>query len=422
MYNIDITDQQIWEAGKTLGVNLVRYDDSYLDEMLERLDGAVLERDKYGYATKVRNLTPTEKEFITNDRLVCKYDFSYFFKRYCHTLIKIIGQPVVLARVAQPLEPQLLFIESLSRKEKEIKEKKDKGDVIDGFLFACCKARQEGYTTISRALTMHRCIFWEDSRALAASLDETMVQELYDRDHTIHEHLPWWMRPVHGYDQKGQHFTFEKMGTSITYAQGNQKGGIGTSKTIPIAHITELGLWDIAPSTADPEQILLNLDPCWPQSESTLVILESTSMGRGNFWHTYITASREGRTRFNVIFCPWYAEPQHNRLQPPEGWEPNARTKAMLETVERTSPAYFFGKTIRLNSQQAYWWESRFEEAKNLNRAAYFLTNYPTTLEESFQVSGNRAFNVETIDSLRNGVIGGVPYKFYNTEQIGRIQ
>jgi hypothetical protein len=422
MYDAEITDKQIWEVGKQLDVKLIRYDDSLLEEMLEKLDGAVVDKDKWGFATKTRQLTPTEKAFIRNERLVCKYDFDYFFRRYCHTLIKIIGQPTVIARVANPLEPQKLFIRHLGIKEREIAERKVRNEPIDGYMFAACKARQEGYTTIARSLTMHRCLFWEDSRALAASLDETMVQELYDRDHTIYDHLPWWMKPQVEYDQKAAHFTFGKMGTSITYAQGNQKGGIGTSKTIPIAHITELGLWDVAPSTADPEQILLNLQSTWPQSDSTIVILESTSMGRGNFWHTYITASNEGRTRFFVVFCPWYAEPQHNRRQPPAGWEPSHRTKEMIATVERTSPGYLFGKVIKLDAQQSYWWESSYEEHRGIGRAAYFLTNYPTTLAESFQVSGNRAFTVEQIDAMRNGIIGGVPYKFHNTQEIGKIR
>lgn len=422
MYDREITDVQLWEVSQQEGIKLTRYDDSLLDEMLEKLEGAVQDRDKWGFATKTRNLTPTEKAFVRNERLVCKYDFDYFFRRYCHTLIKLIGKPAVIARISQPLEPQKTFIQYLALKEKQIKEGLERGEPIDGYMFACCKARQEGYTTIARGLTMHRCLFWEDTRALAASLDETMIQELYDRDHTIYDHLPWWMRPQVEYDQKAAHFTFGRMGTSITYAQGNQKGGIGTSKTIPISHITELGLWDISPSTANPEQILMNLDPCWPQSESTIVILESTSMGRGNFWHTYITASREGRTRFFVVFCPWYAEPRHNRLHPPDGWEPKPRTKEMIDTVERTSPAYLFGKTVKLEAEQAYWWENRYEELKNIGRSAYFLTNYPTTLEESFQVSGNRAFSVEQMDKARSGIIGGVPYKFYNTQEIGKIK
>src|SRR5258708_5185270 len=164
MYNPDITDQQLWEAGKTLGTNLVRYDDTILEEMLDRLESAVETRDKWGNATKVRNLTPPERAFIKNERIVCKYDFRYYFTRYCHTLIKLEDRPVIVARVKEPLVPQEMFMEYLSRKEKKIVESQKKGEPIDGFLVLCCKARQESYTTMGRALTTHRLFYCAHSR------------------------------------------------------------------------------------------------------------------------------------------------------------------------------------------------------------------------------------------------------------------
>lgn len=419
MYNLEITDKALWKASKDFGIKLVRYDDEHLEEMVERLEGAVLERDKWGVATKTRTLTPTEKAFIKNERLVCKYDFTYFFPRYCYTQIKLEGQPVIVARIKDPLEPQKLFIEYLSRKEKEIHKALAKKYPTDGYLMLCCKARQEGYTTIARGITMHRTIFWEDTKALAASVDDAMIQELYDRDHTIYDRLPWWLKPSVEYDTKGKQFTFGKMSSTITYAQGNQKGGIGTGTTKTMNHITELGVWE--QQGADPEKLIFDLEPTWPQSIDTFVMMESTSNGRLNFWYQYTNASREGRTRFDVVFCPWYAEPRHNRKQPPFGWEPLPRTKLMLETVERTSPGYMFGKVVKLDAQQAYWWEDQYEEKRALGRTAYFLTNYPTTLSESFQVSGNRAFSVETMDQLSAGIKGAVPYFFSNTQPIGKI-
>lgn len=424
MYDPKITDQQLWQAGKDFGIKLARYDDSKLDEMLAQLEGAVETRDKWGFATKVRQLTPPEKAFIKNERLVCKYDFDYYFRRYCHTLIKLENQPVVVSRVKELLVPQSMFLEYLSRKEKAITEAIAKGEHTDGFLVLCCKARQEGYTTMGRALTTHRVFFWEDSRALAASIDEVMVQELYDRDHEIYDHLPWWLKPTIEYDAKNIHMTFGKMGSKILYAQSTQKGGLGMGRTIPINHITELGNWDVnaTEGQAGSESIFFDLEPTWPQSPETLVVMESTSNGRGNMWHQVVTASREGRTRYDVIFCPFYAEPRHNLKQPPPGWEPLPRTKQMIETAERTSPSYMFGKQVRLSPEQAYWWETEYESKRQMGRSTYFLTNYPTTLDESFQVSGNRAFSAEIIDTLRAGLKGGVPYKFANTQEVGRIK
>lgn len=420
MFNPNISDRALFEASKEHNIELVRYDDTRLDEMLEKLHKTVEKFDDDGRPIKMaRQLAPSERAFIKNERLVCKYDFNYFFTRYCHTQIKIPGQPVVVGRIKEPLESQRIFLEIMSRKEALIYEGIRRGEPTDGIMLAACKARQEGFTTVARGITMHRGVFYDDLRAYGISVDEDMVKELYDRDHTIYDNLPWWMKPEIEYDVKGKHLTFGKMGSTITYAQGNKIGGIGTGKTIGLTHVTELGVWETL--GADPEKLMFDLDPTWPQSPDTWVFAESTSNGRTNYWYQFIQASIKARTRFGVVFCPWYCEPRYNRRMPPIGWEPLPHTKAMMETVERTSPSYLLGKTARLDAQQAYWWESQYEEFRTLGRLAYFLTNYPTTLDESFQVSGNRAFSVETIDMLRRGLKGGVPYEHTNTQPVGRI-
>lgn len=421
MFSPNISDRAIFDAGKQFNVDLVRYGDEKFETLLETIHGAVAEFDKDGRVKKMRRqLTPTERVFIKNERLVCKYDFNYFFTRYCHTQLKIPGQPVIIGRVRNPLESQRIFLEIMSRKEDEIYAAMQRGEPTDGIMLAAVKARQEGFTTVARGITMHRAIFYEDLRAYGISVDEAMVKELYDRDHTIYDNLPFWMKPEIEYDVKGVHLTFKQLGSTIAYAQGNMKGGIGTGKTVSLSHITELGVWESL--GADPEKLMFDLDPTWPQSPDTWVFLESTSNGRLNHWYKLIQNSIKGATRFGVVFCPWYCEPKYNRLHPPDRWEPLEQTKAMIETVERTSPSYLLGRTMKLDAQQAYWWESRYEEFRSLGRLAYFLTNYPTTLDESFQVSGNRAFSVETIDMLRRGLKGGVPYEFENTAPIGRIQ
>jgi hypothetical protein len=62
---------------------------------------------------------------------------------------------------------------------------------------------------------------------------------------------------------------------------------------------------------------------------------------------------------------------------------------------------------MMLNRDQLYWYESTRSEYQKGNNLAFFLTNWPATPEESFQHSGQSAFSVELLDTLRTHAHAG---------------
>jgi hypothetical protein len=101
-----------------------------------------------------------------------------------------------------------------------------------------------------------------------------------------------------------------------------------------------------------------------------------------------------------VKFIPWYVLAFKYSRRAPVDWSPAQWTLEHARKVELTSPEYL-GRVVTLTRDQLYWWETTREEYRKQGNLAYFLTNYPATLEESFQSSATSVFDVDTIDHYR---------------------
>lgn len=409
MYSRKVVEQTIERAEQALGISLVRYDDGNLEEMNNHFKGLVKSFDKYGRPEKgleslVRPLTKEEVEYITNERLMVKYDYTYFFSRYVQILVKLPGSPLDgrVARVKEFLPSQQYFHNLIAKEEERQVELFYNGEPVNGIYTCAQKSRQKGFTAYASAAKMQRVLFWADTQSVCASVDQEMVHTLYNYDHTIYDNLPWFLKPGVGFDTKDSHFTFDEMNSVITYFQANQKGGMGTGKgAISFVHLTELGLWES--QGGDPKKILFDLQPAILESPTTFVMQESTANGRTNYWYQHCKASWEGRTNYKVMFCPWYVNDTYHRETIPEGWFPAEHTIAMMAAAERTSKAYL-GETRTVSLQQAKWWESQWQMAKDKNQLGSFYANYPTTWEEGFMSNSSSAFPVEVITKLREGI------------------
>lgn len=390
-----------------LGVRLVRYDDGMVDDMTQHLVGLVKEYDKDGSPKEwVREPTRQEWDYINNERIMVKYDFRYFANRYCNIqIVRTDGSPVAVDRLGKYgfMRTQKALLKRIESDEIKMYEAFSKGESVFGLLYFIHKARQTGFTAIVRMMEKQRTFYWPDTMALAASENLEMVQELYRRDKVIYNNMPWFVRPAVRYDTKDEQLEFSGINTVTLYHQGNQKGGMGTGKTISVAHLTECALWDRSAANHydNTGRILTDLFPAIPKSLNTLYVMESTALGIGGFWYDQVNQIRDGKSRFSLFFCPWYAADEKYTETAPIGWEPNEFTKHVAETVENTSYEYL-GYKMRLTRDQMRWYEKTMDE--HTGRLFTFFSNYPTTIEESFQNSGDCAFSYEMLAELGKGI------------------
>ncbi len=246
---------------------------------------------------------------------------------------------------------------------------------------------------------IHRLTRRAHQRGLAASIDDDKIQELYDRHKTLYDNLPWYLKPGIKYDVKSQDWQLLDTESQMLYQTATQKGGIGQGRQRDIGQFTELASWDQVTNTA--YQFELQFVPTLPQSKWTLFVAESTALTRGDWFHGFTDRLRRGRKPgWIYTFIPYYAMEKKYTRTPPEGWQPAELTKRHLRRVWDTSEE-FLGRQVMLTKEQAYWYESEYESAREARALNFFLTNYCATPEESFQHATRGAFDTELLDALR---------------------
>lgn len=351
-----------------------------------------------------RAFTSDETEFMRSEAALCRLDFNYFATRYGN--IELDASTGGGIGAMKFWASQQRAMELISKREEIIQQMYSDSGFSDGILTVWHKSRQLGATAIMRLINAHRMMFYRNTRALAASLDETKIHELYVRDTVVIDNLPFFLRPKVEFDVKDSHIGYEILKSRLSYQKANQQAGIGTGQQFDISHCTEVALWPYA------ERLKFDFLPAVPQSPSTFVAFESTANGRGNFWHEFTENIRQKAYGFGhwlYIFTPWYIESMKYRRPAPVDWVPHPVTIAHAEMVKRTSYE-FTGWHVDLTKDQLFWWESEREMYRKDGDLHIFLTNYCATPEESFQHSTASALPIETIEWMRNQALNGMPY------------
>lgn len=391
MYSPDVTEQEQNALEARLGARLTRYEPEYSWAVEERLKG-LWSPDK----GLLRPLQKEEQEFIRNERLLCAVDWHYW-SRYAWILPDAaVGSGDLMRFVAWP--SQQMVLDEVARLEQLSYAQYLKHQPQDGILIAVPKARQEGISVVVALLKMHRVTTSPFTLGITASENLDKRTALYQRDERLHTQLPWWLRPERSEpDIINERLTFGKLDSSILYQDYAQKSSLAAGEQYLVGHMSELAQGEQASVDRFME---LDYFPAIPQSWRSLHILESTPAGQGGWWHPFVMANYGGKGRWKVKFVPWYVLPFKYRRIPPLEWRPSPHTLLHAEKIRQTSPEYL-GHVVELHLEQLYWWETTREEYRKKGSLTFFLTNYPATLEESFQHSGGSIFDFETIDYYR---------------------
>lgn len=155
-----------------------------------------------------------------------------------------------------------------------------------------------------------------------------------------------------------------------------------------MAHLSEVAFWKSG-DVLSPEEFIRSITGGIAMVADTLIVMESTANGTGNFFHAQWTAAVSGRSAFVPVFVPWY-EIDHNRIEPPDaaafvgGW-----TSVEERLWER-------GLTL----DQIYWYHQKAREATS---PLTLCSEFPTTAEEAFAATDRSVFDSVAVEHLRTG-------------------
>lgn len=411
MYSARVIASNIEKFETKAGVRLLRIENGKRDEWVAHLN-ARLEQYEGVVAELEKAYTQEERLFIRNERVLSMLDFSYWSH---YATIQRDGGGIT--NFDHPWESTRLLMKFIAKVEDELHEAVAKGEMtafvqpeqsrpaVPGILIVNNKARQMAATTIGRLITMHRLTTQQQRRALAASVDDDKIQEMYDRDKLVYDNLPFFLKPDVLYDEKRGHLHFDKLNSRVLYQVSSQKSGIGVGRQIDIHHLTELSTW------LNPQGVELDFFPSIPRSIHTFGLEESTPYGRGNWWHDWTERVRHGKSeRWRYCYIPYYAELSKYRSFVPEGWEPSEIALLHAQKVYDTS-AQYIGHTLMLPKENLRWWEVTRDEHKRGGKLNFFYTNYSATPEESFQHSSVSAFPADFLEDLRMRTKAGDCYE-----------
>lgn len=159
-----------------------------------------------------------------------------------------------------------------------------------------------------------------------------------------------------------------------------------------MAHLSETAFWPSTPCRR-PEDLIRAVCGSIAPEPMTLVAIESTANGVGNFFHSEWLRNMEGQGDKHCIFVPWYQIEIYSQPLPDD--------TAQVWQLWQNLTAYEKGLWQRgLTLERILWYHVKAREYSSLDQ---MHAEYPTTAEEAFTNSGAGVFATAKIEELRKG-------------------
>lgn len=261
------------------------------------------------------------------------------------------------------------------------------------------KARQMGFSTAVEAL----CYWWTSTNFNINSViignDEKSSLNLYRMFRRYFDNTNILFKPSVRYNTKSD-LTFEKfdetgkqigLGSAIKIETAKNKSA-GRSDTVNFLHASELGAWE------NGEDLVASLMQTVPDAEvmdkPSMVFLESTAEGRGNYFHKEYVAAVNRKNNYQPLFAPWWILDTYER-------------DATFEDLGRLNDYESFLVELMKKGHETLGHKFAIKEESIPRKIAYYRRKakdfaatperlpqeYPSTWEESFIASGKNVFN-----------------------------
>lgn len=400
--------------------NVTFYSPSYVRDATTHLE-TLYDREK---GCQLRPLTPDERAFVDNERLLSRLYYPYFAERYWH-----IAGTQKFPSLYQPNKTQKV----MNAVRAEMEEKSQ------AIMIQQLKLRQLGSSTDTEACIGHRKVFYGGCDALVASSDPKKTRKLADEMIKVGLNcLPWWMflwekdirergefngrsnelgivgTKEYASDEPWIVTPGERIDSKITLQHGAMMTGISRGSTPNPIHLTEL------PDFANPSSIVEgSMFNAIHEDEFTLVILESTAAMAGDWWHgfwnTNVDLWPDGKSRWRPLFLPWYLGTDiwptpfwiEQRRDILERYVPNEKTVAHAERARvyvYNDPLLrsVLGDGWEMPKEQMMYWEFSREMAIKQNTVKDWLQEVGAAdPDECFQTGGMGIFPYELITDYK---------------------
>ena len=197
-------------------------------------------------------------------------------------------------------------------------------------------------------------------------------------------------------DEKPQFRPYERSNNVRQIAGRGCRVTIGSSESqdairgadYAMAHLSETAFWASTPQRS-PQGFMRAICGAIAMLPYSLIVVESTANGVGNYFHSEWLRNKEGRGDKHPVFVPWY-EIEIYRREPADP----AGFVAGLTDYERRL------WRLGLCLDQLWWYRCKSRE---YDSAELMQAEFPSDDVEAFANSGSGVFSVKGIEALRMG-------------------
>jgi hypothetical protein len=354
---------------------------------------------KQGYKPELGELI-----FIENERLMCKYSWDYWSKRY----YKISNKENKFEQYSPNRAQRIWDRIDVRLEEKGLAVKRQNA-----------KARQQGSTTHSQGKVQHRIQFYSTVKAITASFEKKQTMIMAGMITDSMKRQPFWLRPQIAGMETGEFYKYDN-DSFLNLGTGTAET-LSTGTTPTVGHLSEIPRW-MYPENA----IVQSLLPSIHDNPMVFLVAEATAEGRNNFWHDFwrdnVKGVSDGSYEMYPIFIPncvrddtypttaWLLQ----RAFIFEKWSPSSSTiiyASKLRNYILSNPdlRVEFGPSWRLSREKMFWYETEYNKHKTKGTLHIFLQEFPATPEDMFQNSGMTIYPVEIITQHENNAYEKVP-------------
>lgn len=246
------------------------------------------------------------------------------------------------------------------------------------------KGRQQGCSQYVSARFYHKAITNDTTKVFILTHEAAATNVLFNKVSTYHNNAPEAVAP--GTDTENRKQLGFDNGSLYTVATAGAEN-TGRSDTAFLAHFSEPAFYP------NPKAFKTGAAQAVSDVPGSEIIYESTCNGI-NWWYNFVIRSLKGETGFRVLFIPWYITPEY-RSKAPEGFK-------------LTAYEYKLKMKYRLDNDQINWRRQKiafFETEGEGDGERMFKQEYPFTLVEAFQQSGNSFYDPDKVDDARQSKI-----------------
>lgn len=268
------------------------------------------------------------------------------------------------------------------------------------------KARQLGISTATEAILFLWCFLFPGTNGLVLSHEDPAAQELFQMTKLYWDTWPHRSLYTQRYATRKQlQWTETRSQLRVATAKNEQSG---RGSTIQALHASEVAYWQ------DPANLWSGLDQTVSQHPGSIVILESTANGVGNWFYDMWQRAEEGSVDYIPMFFPWYKHPEYH-------FYTTKNTKLELNSDERQ--LYRLMESDGFSDEYIYG-SIQWRQWKILNSfngdLEEFMEEYPSFPEEAFITSGKPIFSPHKLKDCYEEKTGGRGY--CHRDPTGRVR